>query len=423
MTQPFALFAKNLFEEQTYPDLSKYPHAWQGLVRTQKFKDAYIPPYDMAGWTLPYQMGVKRAAANTPLEANLTKLDKVEAPAGKIEGSGSSYLLSPKTNNSFIAVNRILKEGGTVSRAKDSFSVSGKSHLPGTYIVRSGVSRSFMDSLAKDLDLTVVSAGGPSVDTFGLKAPRVALYQSWTASMDEGWTRWLFEQYEFPFTNIHDADIKAGELRTRFDVLVIPSMSTDGIVDGHRKGTMPPQYVGGITENGVRNIKTFVEEGGTLVTLNSGCLFAIDKLELPVSDVLKGLRPPGRRDPQPKDPGPPQFACPGSLLRMEFDVKHPVTYGMPEEAPALFSRSPAFKIMASFEDDKAPVAIAKYPKGDLLVSGYLLGEKHLKNKASVVEVPLGDGQVILLGFGVQSRAQPHGTFKLLFNSLYYSSSQ
>ncbi len=423
MTQPFALFVKNLFEEQSYPDLAKYPHAWEGLVRTQKFKDAYIPPYDMAGWTLPYQMGVKTSAANTPLEVKLTKLDTVEAPAGKIEGSGSSYLLSPKTNNSFIAVNRILKEGGSVSRAKDSFSVGGQSHLPGTYIVRSGVTRSFMDSLATELDLTVVSAGSPSVDAAALKSPKVALYQSWTASMDEGWTRWLFEQFEFPFENIHDADIKAGELRNRFDVLVIPSMSTEDIVDGHRMGTMPPQYVGGITENGVRNIKTFVEEGGTLVTINSGCLFAIDKLGLPVSDALKGLRPPGRRDPQPENPGPPKFACPGSLLRMEFDIKHPVTYGMPEEAPALFSRSPAFKITASFDGNEAPVAVAKYPKGELLVSGYLLGGEHLNNNASVVEVPLGDGQVILLGFGVQSRAQPHGTFKLLFNSLYYSSSQ
>jgi hypothetical protein len=280
-----------------------------------------------------------------------------------------------------------------------------------------------MDSLAKDLDITVVGAGNPSVDTTRLKAPRVALYQSWTASMDEGWTRWLFEQFEFPFENVHDADIRAGELRNRFDVLVIPSMRTSAIVEGHRKGTMPPQYVGGITENGVRNIKTFVEEGGTLVTLNSGCLFAIDKLGLPVSDALKDLRPPGRRDPQPETPGPPKFACPGSLIRMEFDVKHPVTYGMPEEAPALFSRSPAFKINASFDGNEAPVAIAKYPKGELLVSGYLLGGKYLNNHASAVEVPLGEGQVILLGFGVQSRAQPHGTFKLLFNSLFYSASQ
>ena len=102
------------------------------------------------------------------------------------------------------------------------------------------------------------------MDTLRIKVPKIALYKSWVANMDEGWLRWLFEQYEFPFTNIHDAEIKAGELRERFDVLVIPAMSTNEIVEGHRKGTIAPQYVGGITENGVKNIKEFVEEGGTL---------------------------------------------------------------------------------------------------------------------------------------------------------------
>jgi hypothetical protein len=175
-----------------------------------------------------------------------------------------------------------------------------------------------------------------------------------------------------------------------------------------------------MTEGGVRNIKKFVEEGGILVALNSACLFAIDELGLPVTDVLKGLRPPGRREPQSKEP--PKFACPGSLLRMEFDIKHPVAYGMPEEAPAMFNDSPAFDLHPSFEK-QAPVAIAKYPSKALLQSGYLLGEKYLENKVSAIDVPMGEGSVILLGFGVQNRAQPHGTFKLLFNSLYYRSAK
>jgi len=240
--------------------------------------------------------------------------------------------------------------------------------------------------------------------------------------MDEGWTRWLFEQYEFPFDNIYDAEVRAGELGKRFDVLVIPSVSTNAIVNGHRPGTIPPQYVGGITSAGVGNIKKFVEEGGTLVLLNSGCHFAIDKLGVPVSDVLKEVRAPGRRE-APREAMLPKFVCPGSILRMEFNSKHPVAYGMPEEAPAFFTRSPAFSILSSFEGDKAPEVIAKYPGGSLLMSGYILGEKYIQNKVSAVEVPLGKGKVILLGFGVQSRAQPHGTFKLLFNSLYYGAAR
>ncbi len=425
MNQSFANFIKTIFEEQRFPELSKYPALWQGVVRPQRFPGAYLPPYDMVGWTLPYQMGVEFASANTPLEVRLAPVKKAMPPAGRVErGAGYAYLISPKTNNSFIAVNRILKKGGEVLRSRESFSTGGKSYPPGTLIILSrSISRSFMESLAKELFLTIDGTGSRvTAKTYKLKTPRVALYKSWVASMDEGWTRWLFEQYEFPFTNIHDAEVRAGDLGKKFDVIVIPSISANAIVDGHKPGTIPPQYTGGITNAGVRNIKKFVEEGGALVTLNSGCLFAIDKLGLPVSDALKDVRPPRRRE-APRDAKPPEFVCPGSILRMEFDPKHPVAYGMPEEAPAFFIRSPAFTILPSFDEEKAPMVIAKYPGGSLLMSGYLKGEKYLQNKAAAVDVSLGKGKVILLGFGVQQRAQPHGTFKLLFNSLYYSAAK
>ena len=425
MNQPFALFVKSIFEEQRYPDLRKYPHAWQGLVRLQNFPDAYIPSYDIAGWTLPYQMGVKVTAASTPLEVPLAPLEKVVPPAGMVEkDAGFAYLISPKTNNSFIAANRILMQGGEVLRAKESFNGGGKTYRPGTFIILArSVNRSFMVSLAKELFLHIGGTGSRvSLKTFKLRAPKVALYKSWIANTDEGWTRWLFEQFEFPFTSIHDAEVRGGELNKSFDVIVIPSMSANAIVDGHKPGTMPPQYVGGITRAGVRNIKKFVDEGGTLVMLNSGCLFAIDEMSLSVKDVLKDVRAPGRSK-VPGDAKPPEFSCPKSLLRMEFDPKHPVAYGMPEEAPAVFARSLAFDILPSFEGEKAPMIVSKYPKGDLLMSGSLRGEKYLQNKAAAMEVPLGKGRVILLGFGIQSRAQPHATFKLLFNSLYYGSVQ
>ncbi len=425
MDQPFALYVKTLFEEQEYPDLAKYPHLWQGVVRPQVFPDAYLPPYDVAGWTLPYQMGVKVSSANTPLQISLAPVEKAVPPAGKVNRpAGYAYLISPKINNSFIAVNRILEKGGEILRARDSFSVGGKSHPPGTWVVLArSVSSSFMDSLAKELFLTIEGTGGRvSVDTFEVKSPRVALYKSWTASADEGWTRWLFEQFELPFTNIHDDDVRAGELGKRFDVLVVPSMSTDAIVKGHESGTMPPQYVGGITLAGVQNIKKFVEEGGTLVTLNAGCSFALNELGLPLRDALKDVRPPRRREASEKT-GPPEFACPNSIVRMEFDSKHPVSYGMPQESAALFTDSLAFDILSTFEQERAPTVVAKYSGDRLLMSGYLRGEKYLQGKDSVVEVPLGGGKVILLGFGVQSKGQPHGTFKLLFNSLYYGAAR
>ena len=423
MNQPFSLFVKTLFEEQNYPDLLKYPSAWEGLVRPQKFPDAYLPPYDMPGWTLPYQMGVKVNMAHSPLEANLTPLNEVKPPAGKVSKAGYAYLLSPTVNNSFIAVNRILEKGGEVLLAKEPLKVGGKSYPPGARVVLSkGISRSFMDSLAKELSLDIGGTGNRVGSTLKLNKLKVALYKSWVANMDEGWTRWLLEHFEFPVKSIHDAEKKAGKLKERMDVLVFAAQGTDSIVQGHSLGTMPPQYVGGIGEQGVKNIKSFVQEGGTVVALNSACLFAIEKLGLPAKDVLQGLRARGRREAQ-EDSGPPQFACPGSVLRMDFDPQHPVAYGMEEEAPAMFIRSPAFDVSPSFAGDKAPKIIAKYPGGNLLMSGYLRGGKHIQNKASVVEIPLGKGKVILLGFGVQQRGQPHGTFKVLFNSIYYGCSQ
>jgi hypothetical protein len=421
MNQSFAFFIKNVFEEQRYPDLSKHPEAWQGLVRPQEFPDAYLPPYDVAGWTLPYQMGVKVVTANTPIQVALEPLEEVTPHVGKTaSGAGYAYLLSPQSNNSFIAVNRILKKEGEVQRAKDKFSANGTLYPAGTFVVPAGsISHSFINSLAQELYLSIGAAKGRvSSATFKLKAPQVALYKSWVANMDEGWTRWIFEQFEFPFTNIHDADIKAGELGKRFDALVIPAMSANVIIQGHKPGTIPPQYAGGITNAGVQNIKQFVEQGGTLITLNSSCIFAIEELGLPIKDVLKDIRPRGRGEAPKKEP--PKFACPGSILRMNFDINNPVAYGMPEEAPALFSQSPAFDILPSFQSNKVPVAIARYPGSNLLMSGYLMGERYLINKAAAVEIPYGKGRVILLGFGVQSRGQPHGTFKLLFNSLYYS---
>jgi hypothetical protein len=415
MSQPFALFAKGLLEEQRYPDLTKYPDAWEGLVSPQRFKDAYLPPYDMAGWTLSYQMGVKVLAANTPVMVPMTIVDRPVAPAGKVEGTGPAWVLSPKINNSFIAVNRILKQGGEVYRSSEPVVVGSETYPPGAFIVQKGMPPG--DALAKELAIPVVATSKPvPAGSLKLKRPRVALYQSWTASADEGWTRWILEQFEFPFTSVHDAVIRAGELNQNFDVVVIPSIGTEAIVNGHKPGTIPPQYVGGITDNGVRNVKRFVEAGGTLVLLNNAASFGIEKLGLPVTDVLKDLKAPSRRE--GAEAKPAEFACPGSVLRMQFDPKHPVAYGMPEEAPGVFTTSPAFRVNPTFEG-KTPQTIAKYPSGSLLMSGYLKGEQFLQNTVAAVDVPLGKGRVILLGFGVQQRAQPHSTFKLLFNSLYY----
>jgi len=416
MNQPFSRFIKACWEKQVYPDLTKYPKQWQGIVRPQVFKDAYLPPYDMAGWTLPLQYGVKVAEAQAPLKAKLKQLEKAVPLGGKVEGSGSSYLLCPRTNNSYLAVNRILKKGGKVQRALDSFEAGGKSYAAGTMIVRS-VKQSLMDSLAKELYLNIGKTGKIPVKTSTLKTPRIGLYKGWAGSMDEGWTRWLLEQYEFTFASLVADDIKAGDLRKKYDVLLIPQMSTEAIVVGHKEGTMPDKkYEGGIGEAGVANVKKFIEEGGTLVALREGCMFPIEKLGLPVTDVLKDLRPQRRRGYGGESPqaAAAKFAAPGSMLKMTHDPKHPVGYGMLEEAAGMFYRSYAFE---------GGTAVSKYGSGDILLSGFLVGGNHIANKSAVTAAPLGKGKVVLLGFAVQNRAQPQGTFKLLFNSLSYGATK
>jgi hypothetical protein len=421
MDQAFSRFVKAIFEEQRYPDLTKYPTLWQGIVAPQSFDDSYLPPYDMAGWTVPLQMGVKVRPADEPLTVAMSRLETVLPPEGTVKQGGRTYLISPTSNNSTIATNRILERGGDVLRSRESFHAGGVTYPPGTFLVPSkSVSKTEMDAIARDLSLSIGATDNkvPSA-TDALRPPRIALYKSWTASMDEGWTRWLLEQYEFGFTNVNDAEIKAGELSAKYDVLIIPSMSTEEIVAGNRKGTIHPKYVGGITDAGVRNIREFVEQGGTLITLREGCFFALDKLGLPVTDALEGLSPPRRRyGAEPPKATDVKFACPGSILRMEFNPEHPVAYGMPDEGPAMFYQGTAFNLTPSFKDGETRV-ISKYPGGDLLMSGYLKGGEHLNGKAAAIDVTVGEGRVILLGFGVKQRAQPHGTFKLLFNSIFY----
>jgi hypothetical protein len=416
MNQPFARFVKAVFEEQSYPDLTKYPDLWQGIVAPRKSPNAYLPPYDLAGWSLPFQMGVKATRVNTPLQASLTQIPSAGLAGSVAAGPGPFYLVSPKTNNSYTAVNRILAKGGEVRRLKDDFSAGGITWPAGTFLVRaSSLTPKFMAGLARDLSLEIGTGSPPAADKSArIQAPRIALYKPWLASSDEGWTRWILERFEFPFVNVENPEIRAGSLRSRFDVLIIPSMPAEAVINGFAPGTMPPAYVGGIGDEGVRNIERFVGDGGTLVTLNDGCQFAVDALHLPVSDGLRTVR---RAD----GGGAPEFACPGSILRLDFNPKHPVAYGMPEHGAGFFDNSPGFQINPEGGGGKAAEIIASYPDDALLISGYLKGEKYLRRKIAAAAFSVDRGKAVLLGFPVQNRAQPAGTFKLLFNALFYGS--
>jgi hypothetical protein len=235
--------------------------------------------------------------------------------------------------------------------------------------------------------------------------PRVGLYKSHVPSMDEGWTRWLFEQKQLRYDSLRDADVRAGNLRAKYDAIVIPDHSPRALLEGHRKGSMPEELTGGLGAEGVKALREFVEAGGTLVALNDASNFAIEQLNLPVRDVTADLKRT-------------EFYCPGSILRTLLDTAHPLTKGMPRESVAWVEDSPVFEIKS---DPLALVRvkiIARYPDtGTPLLSGWLLGAERIRGKAALVEVGLGQGRVYLFGFRPQYRAQSLATYPLLFNAI------
>ena len=415
MDQEFGELVRQVLEVQEYPDLREYP---EGPPEQ---------PYDAAGWTLPYQMDVRVIAATAPLgedirgvlravgsEALPWDADSDDAspfdsppgvgfdshpvaagivpPAANITGSGSALGLDPAQNNSFRALNRAWDLGATVrlETAADR----------GRYWV-SGLSGGQTQAIVDDLAL---QAARGSASGAALPRPRVGLYRPWSPSMDEGWSRWLLEQYGFAFRNVRDADVHAGDLNDRFDVIVLPAESSGTLRDGFAVGSVPPRYAGGLGEIGIRALDTFVRGGGTLVAMNQSSDFAVDELNLPVRNVVRGL---GRQD----------FFASGSIFEAQADPAHPVMAGMPDRAKIFFDRSPVFTAEEGFEG----AALLKYQEsGSPLLSGYLLGEENLQGYAAALDVHHGDGHVVLIGFRPQWRGQPFGTFRVLFNSLLFA---
>jgi hypothetical protein len=225
----------------------------------------------------------------------------------------------------------------------------------------------------------------------------------------------VIEQFEFSYERLYDKDLRAGGLRARFDVIVLPEASLSQMLGGLAEGTMPEEYTGGMTPRGVFHLFEFTSEGGTLVAMDGASELPISSFGIHVRNVTAG---------QSDD----KFFIPGTILKIKVDNKNPIAWGMPEEAAAFFAHSPAFEVgreTTRFEEQRGiepglPAGhhvVASYPKDNLLMSGWLLGEKVLSEKAAVVEAALGQGRVILLGFRVQHRGQSHQTYKLLFNSI------
>ncbi len=393
MAQPYGSFAKTMLEKQVYPDLREYPGG-----PPQR-------PYDVVAHTLPIQMGVSVVEARQPFEAKLAKSAAVKPPPGTVEaGPAKAYLLSHDTNASFKALNRLMKEQVEVFWAAKPLSIAGKAYSPGTMIIPAapGVGMK-LQAIAKDTSVSFAATNErTNVPGYRISAPRIAMYKSYVASMDEGWTRFILEKYDFTFTSIVDKDIRSGNLRSRFDVILIPGeLSEHQIIQGHSAGSIPAQFAGGIGESGVQNLREFVNAGGTLVVVDEAADFAIHQFALPLRNTLQGI--PSQ-----------QFYVPGSLLKVVVDTDSPIGYGMTRETGAFFLHNSAFEVTGNAK------SVAAYPLTNPLMSGWILGQERLQGKTAIAEVPVGRGRVIVIGIRPQFRAQVRATYKLLFNSLYYS---
>ena len=397
MAQPFRAYAKDLLEAQDYPKISPAPG-----VPAQ-------PPYDVAGWSLGMQMGVETIFVKKPFEADLAKLQQIVLPPGRISGTGSRYILDHQPNNSLVAVNRLLKKGNKISWLKDEVKVNGKTYAPGAIVVKGSGLAETMKELSRSLGIDAVAADIPMSNSMRIQAPKTALYQPWGGNMDEGWTRWLLEQNEFPFATIHPEDLRQSDPSSKFDVIIFPDMRKEQIIAGLTGETTPPEYRGGIEKSGVEALRTFITGGGTVITIGRSATLLMDEFAAPFRDSLQGVS----RE---------EFFCPGSIVRVLVDNTHPIAYGMQNQANAAFSNSLVLEPVPSFSTMQSSIVV-RYPTGDILQSGWLHGESYLHNKVGVAEVKLGKGRMVLIPIKVQHRAQPYGTFKLLFNAILTSATE
>jgi hypothetical protein len=282
-----------------------------------------------------------------------------------------------------------------------------------SHVVATNVSRQQIEDAAKRYGLQVTAAGGAppaAAAATPIRAPRIGMYQPWTGgNMDEGWTRWVLEQYGFASTPLHNAEMRAGHLRDRYDAIILPDQNARQIVDGASGDYIRPEYRGGIGDEGVAALRAFVAAGGTLITLGNAADLAIDRFTLPIRNLKAGL---SRDD---------HFA-PGTILNVEVDTTQPLGYGMAERTWGFYINSPFFEVREGFPSEKVSV-VARYPNADVVASGWLKGEELMEGRPAVVAIDMNPGRVVLFGLRPQHRAQTHATFPLLFNALYQSAAR
>jgi len=398
--QAFRPHVLDMFEPQDHPNDFKVPGGPPSA------------PYDITGWTLAKQMGVAYDRIPDGFDGPFAKVTALQQPpAQPFRSASAGYLISHRENDSFILINRLLKAKCEVDWFRNEITADGEDLGTGAiWVPATPAANTILEGGARQLGIRAHGlAAKPQGEPVRLSAVRVGLYDAYGGIAPAGWTRWLLEQFEFPFEVVYPKTLDAGDLRSRFDVLIL----VDGAYPGNNASTprreeeIPAEYrdrIGRITrDRTLPELKKFVETGGEIIAIGGSARIG-DLLGVPAQNALAGL-------------GPEKFYIPGSLLRVEVDNTNPLAYGMPKELDVFFDNSPAFRI------SRGAAPVAKFEGKEVLDSGWAWGQQYLDGSTAIVDAPVGEGRVVLFGPEVAFRAQPHGTFKFLFNAICYGSAK
>jgi hypothetical protein len=414
--QAFRPHVLDMFEPQDHPNDFAYP---AGPPRR---------PYDNAGWTLAYQMGVQFDRILDGFDCPCERIEGLATPPARTVANATGangFLIGRAANDAFLAVNRLLKTGAQVFWLRSALTSNGRTYPAGTfYVVAAGGVAQTVQRAASELGLSIEgTTAQPGADAVRLRPRRIALWDQFGGSMPSGWTRWLLEQYEFPYDVVFPQQLDAGDLRAKYDVIILPSgaLGVSGRGGGGRFGQpaaaeLPAEYramLGRLTiERSVPQLRRFLEAGGTVITVGSSTALA-QYLGLPVASALVERTPTGGERVLAAD----KFYIPGSVLRVAVDSTAPLAAGMPSRVDVFFDNSPTFRLSPD-APRRGVRPVAWFDSESPLRSGWAWGQTYLEGGVAIAEATVGRGTLVLLGPEVTFRGQPHGTFKFLFNGIY-----
>jgi hypothetical protein len=419
LAHPYSRFAEEVLEPQKYPEVRK------------SGSEEILPPYDVSAWTLPLLMNVVVERKRMPFDLDPVRIDAPIVTGAKMEADtpvrAPYYAVLRSSPESARVVNAALRAGQRVWTALGEETDLVQAPVPvvlgqGTFFVSEHALAAVLDD-AREADVALLPVTALPEVRGEIRRPRIGLYKPYAfPSMDEGWTRYVLDRFGFTVTSLDHAAIRAAGsarrgLAANFDVLILPDIDRHLIEKGERKReetemqyspAYPEPYGGGIGEEGLRALQRFVDEGGTLVAMGDATELIIAHMNVPVVNPLSKMKAA-------------EFHSPGAILRANVDQAHPVTWGLPEELPLFHRDRRAFNTVIPGSEIERSVLLWYPEESDqILMSGWIRGEKHLAKKVAAVALEKGSGKMVLFAFSPQRRGQTHATFPLLFNALYWS---